>query len=292
MAVEAVFRSWNGKRARDYRNATDIPHDLGTAVNIQAMVFGNVGDDSATGVAMSRDATTGANVLEGDFLVNAQGEDVVAGIRETRPIAELAELMPEPAAEFAAIARRLEQHFHEMQDMEFTIERGKLWLLQTRTGKRTAQAAVRIAVEQAEEGLISREDAVRRVQPEQIDTFLHPQVSAAAKAEVARAGDGAQRLPGCGGRPGRLRRRPGGAVGPGRGSRRHPRPPRDQARRRARAARGQGRPDLQRWPHQPRRPRRPPVRAARGGRCVRRPRRPRDPTVWSSATSRWPRASG
>ncbi|MGF1597941.1 MAG: pyruvate, phosphate dikinase [Acidimicrobiales bacterium] len=180
LAIEAVFDSWRGKRAHDYRVAANIPHDLGTAVNVVAMVFGNMGEDSATGVAMSRDATTGERRLEGDYLINAQGEDVVAGIRPTRPIAQLANDLPAVAAEFAEIAQRLETHHRDMQDMEFTVERGRLWLLQTRSGKRTAQAAVRIAVEQAEEGLISREEAVLRVTPDQIDVFLHPQFSSGA----------------------------------------------------------------------------------------------------------------
>jgi pyruvate, orthophosphate dikinase len=183
LAIEAVFRSWNGKRAIDYRNAAGIPHDLGTGVNIQTMVFGNMGQDSATGVAMSRNATTGEPDIEGDYLTNAQGEDVVAGIRVTKPMGELSEEMPELYGEFATIARRLEQHYREMQDMEFTIERGKLWLLQTRDGKRTAQAAVRIAVDMVEEGLISKEEALMRVTPAQIDFFLHPSfVAEAVKA--------------------------------------------------------------------------------------------------------------
>ncbi|MDH3293413.1 MAG: pyruvate, phosphate dikinase, partial [Acidimicrobiia bacterium] len=179
-AIKAVFESWAGKRAHDYREAANIPHDLGTAVNVVTMVFGNMGDDSATGVAMSRDATTGEDHLEGDYLINAQGEDVVAGIRPTKNIANLADDMPDTAAEFAAIAKRLENHYRDMQDMEFTVEQGKLWILQTRSGKRTAQAAVRIAVELANEGLISREEAVKRVSPEQIDFFLHPQFAAKA----------------------------------------------------------------------------------------------------------------
>ncbi len=174
LAIEAVFRSWNGKRAIDYRNAAGIAHDLGTGVNIQTMVFGNMGSDSATGVAMSRNATTGENHLEGDYLTNAQGEDVVAGIRVTKRMDELEEEMPELYREFASIARRLEEHYREMQDMEFTIERGKLWLLQTRDGKRTAQAAVRIAVDMTDESLITSEEALLRVTPEQIDFFLHP----------------------------------------------------------------------------------------------------------------------
>ena len=174
-ATEAVFKSWNGKRAFDYRNAAGIAHDLGTAVNIQTMVFGNISEDSATGVAMSRNASTGEDELEGDFLVNAQGEDVVAGIRKTLRISALKELFPEIYKEYKDIARKLEVHYRNMQDMEFTIERGKLWLLQTRDGKRTAQAEVRIAVDMVEEGLISKEEAVSRVKPDQVDFFLHPQ---------------------------------------------------------------------------------------------------------------------
>jgi pyruvate,orthophosphate dikinase len=175
-ATEAVFRSWNGKRAIDYRDAAGIDHDLGTAVNIQTMVFGNVGDDSATGVFMSRNATTGEPALEGDYLINAQGEDVVAGTRKTLPILQLKSDMPEMYDQLEKIARRLEQHHRNMQDMEFTIEQGKLWLLQTRDGKRTAQAEVRIAVDMVDEGLISREEAVTRVKPDQVDFFLHPQL--------------------------------------------------------------------------------------------------------------------
>jgi pyruvate,orthophosphate dikinase len=187
LAIEAVFRSWNGKRAIDYRNAANIAHDLGTGVNIQTMVFGNMGDTSATGVAMSRNATTGEPHLEGDYLTNAQGEDVVAGNRVTKPMDELRDEMPGLYGEFATIAESLEQHYREMQDMEFTIERGKLWLLQTRDGKRTAQAAVRIAVDQAQEGLITKTEALMRVTPAQIDFFLHPSfiptVKKAAKDE-------------------------------------------------------------------------------------------------------------
>jgi pyruvate,orthophosphate dikinase len=182
MAILAVFDSWNGKRARDYREAANIAHDLGTGVNVITMVYGNLGEGSATGVAMSRNATTGENVLEGDYLTDAQGEDVVAGTRPTKPLEQLEGEMPKVYGEFEQIARRLERHYRDMQDMEFTVERGKLWILQTRNGKRTAQAAVRIAVELANEELISREEAVLRVAPEQIEFFLHPQFSAAAKA--------------------------------------------------------------------------------------------------------------
>ena len=177
LATEAVFKSWNGKRAIDYRNAAGIAHDLGTAVNIVTMVFGNMGETSATGVAMTRNGSTGERMIEGDYLTNAQGEDVVAGIRMTRDISQMKEEMPEAYQELIDIAQRLEKHYRDMQDMEFTIENGHLWMLQTRDGKRTAQAAVRIAVDMAEENLITREEAVRRVSPEQVDFFLHPQFS-------------------------------------------------------------------------------------------------------------------
>ncbi len=187
LAVEAVFRSWNGKRAVDYRAAAGIPDDLGTAVNIQAMVFGNLGEGSATGVAMSRHGATGAPYIEGDFLLDAQGEDVVAGIRATRDLGELATVMPGAFAELSSIAATLERHYRDMQDMEFTIERGKLWLLQTRDGKRTAQAAVRIAADMAKEGLIDRAEAVRRITPDQVDFFLHPQITQESRS-AARAG--------------------------------------------------------------------------------------------------------
>ncbi|MBS3965948.1 MAG: pyruvate, phosphate dikinase, partial [Truepera sp.] len=196
LATEAVFKSWNGKRAVDYRNAAGIAHDLGTAVNIQAMVFGNMGDTCATGVAMSRNASTGEPELEGDYLINAQGEDVVAGIRVTQPIGDLKFDMPELYAEFEAIAKRLEKHYRNMQDMEFTIEHGKLWILQTRDGKRTAQAEVRIAVDQVEEGLISKTEAVKRVKPEQVDFFLHPQFDDEARKQARRIAKGLNVSPG------------------------------------------------------------------------------------------------
>ncbi len=188
LATEAVFKSWNSPRAFAYRKAANIADDLGTAVNIVTMVFGNMGSDSATGVAMSRNATTGEKSIEGDYLVNAQGEDVVAGIRVTDPVQKLGDDMPEIWQQFTDIAAKLEQHYRNMQDMEFTIERGKLWLLQTRDGKRTAQAAVKIAVDQAEEGLISKEEAVMRVTPEQVDFFLHPQFDQASRTAAKEQG--------------------------------------------------------------------------------------------------------
>jgi pyruvate,orthophosphate dikinase len=196
LATEAVFRSWNGKRARDYREAAGIAHDLGTAVNIQTMVFGNMGDDSGTGVAMSRNATTGESVIEGDYLTNAQGEDVVAGIRATKPIADLSVEMPDIYGQFADIAQSLETHYRDMQDMEFTIEQGKLWLLQTRNGKRTAQAAVRIAVDFATEGLISEKEAVMRISPDQVDFFLHPQFEPSSRAAADHLAAGLNVSPG------------------------------------------------------------------------------------------------
>ena len=175
-ATEAVFRSWHGKRAIDYRNAAGIDHHLGTAVNVQAMVFGNVGEGSSTGVCMSRDGTRGEPELEGDYLEDAQGEDVVAGIRATESIALLKERAPAVYDELEAISKKLESHYRNMQDLEFTVERGKLWVLQTRDGKRTAEAEVRIAVDMTEEGLISRHEALRRVSPQQVDVFLHPKL--------------------------------------------------------------------------------------------------------------------
>ncbi len=160
-ATEAVFKSWNGKRAVDYRRAADIPDDLGTAVNIVTMVFGNMGDNSATGVAFTRDPATGESVLYGDYLTNAQGEDVVAGIRNTKKITELETEMPGVFKQFEDIVEKLEDHYREMQDVEFTIEHGKLWMLQTRNGKRTAKASVKIAVDMVAEGTIDKFEAVR-----------------------------------------------------------------------------------------------------------------------------------
>ncbi len=174
-AIEAVFKSWNGKRAFDYRNAAGISHNLGTAVNIQTMVFGNMGLDSGTGVAFTRNPSTGEKKLFGDFLMNAQGEDVVAGIRTPEPIAQLEGENPAIFTQFADVVAKLEKHYREMQDVEFTIEKGKLWMLQTRDGKRTARAAVRIAVEMVEEDLITRQEAVLRITPQHVLQLLHPQ---------------------------------------------------------------------------------------------------------------------
>jgi len=188
LAVEAVFKSWNGKRAVDYRNAAHIAHDLGTAVNVQTMVFGNMGDQSGTGVAFTRNPSTGEKKLFGDYLMNAQGEDVVAGIRTPIAIAELERENPQIYAQFVEINNKLEHHYRNMQDVEFTIERGKLWMLQTRDGKRTARSAVRIAVEMVQEGLISREEAVLRVTPQNVIQLLHPQFDDVAKDAARKAG--------------------------------------------------------------------------------------------------------
>ncbi len=174
MAVEAVFRSWNNQRAITYRNLYDIPHNLGTAVNVQSMVFGNMGDTSGTGVAFTRNPSTGEKNVFGEFLINAQGEDVVAGIRTPLPIDKLNEVMPEIYKQFIEAAHTLEQHYRDMQDIEFTIEEGKLYFLQTRNGKRTADAALRVAVELVEENLITKKDAVMRVDPKSLDQLLHP----------------------------------------------------------------------------------------------------------------------
>jgi pyruvate,orthophosphate dikinase len=189
LATEAVFNSWNGKRAFDYRNAAGIAHDLGTAVNIITMVFGNMGEGSGTGVVTTRNVSTGEPEIEGDYLTNAQGEDVVAGIRDTKPISALKDEMPRIYAQFDKICKKLEKHYRDVQDVEFTIERGKLWMLQTRDAKRTAQAAVRIAVDLANERRISRDEAVMRVTPDHVDYFLHPQFDPADKSAAKARGD-------------------------------------------------------------------------------------------------------
>ncbi len=180
-AVEAVFKSWFGKRAMDYRNYNKIPHNLGTAVNVVTMVFGNMGDDSGTGVAFSRDPATGERVLYGEYLFNAQGEDVVAGTRTPKKISELAADNPQVYQQFVDIVDRLERHYREMQDMEFTIERGTLYMLQTRTGKRTVKAAVKVAVDMVKEGIITREEALQRIEAAQINQLLLPRFDDKAK---------------------------------------------------------------------------------------------------------------
>ena len=176
MSIKAVFQSWGNPRAVTYRRHYDIPDDLGTAVNVQQMVFGNMGDDSGTGVAFTRNPSTGEKEIFGDYLINAQGEDVVAGIRKTRKLAEMKDDLPSIFGELTGVMNKLEQHYREMEDIEFTIEKNKLYMLQTRDGKRTAAAAVKIAVDMVEEGLISKEEAVAKVDPSQLDQLLHPMI--------------------------------------------------------------------------------------------------------------------
>lgn len=187
-SIEAVFGSWNNQRAIVYRKINKIPDHLGTAVNVQMMVFGNMGDDSGTGVAFTRNPSTGERKLYGEYLVNAQGEDVVAGIRTPQPIASLEQVMPHVYKQFSEIAARLETHYRDMQDIEFTIERGTLFMLQTRNGKRTAQAAVKVAVDLAKEGVISREEALLRVDPDILDQLLHRGIDPSANLQVIAKG--------------------------------------------------------------------------------------------------------
>ena len=196
LAVKAVFASWFGKRANDYRNSQKIAHDLGTAVNVVTMVYGNMGDDSGTGVAFTRDPNTGEGVLYGEYLVNAQGEDVVAGIRTPAKISHLAEEMPAAYAEFQAIGRQLERHYKDVQDLEFTIERGKLYMLQTRSAKRTAAAAVKIAVDMVQEGLIDKREAIGRIEPAQVDQLLRDQFEPAARRAARKIAAGLNASPG------------------------------------------------------------------------------------------------
>jgi len=188
MAIEAVFRSWNNDRAKVYRRQYAIPDDLGTAVNVVAMVFGNLGEDSGTGVAFTRDPATGEKGVYGDYLTNAQGEDVVAGIRNTLPLHELRRLNPEAYRQLLEIMKKLERHYRDMCDIEFTIEKRKLWMLQTRVGKRTGASAVKMAVDMASEGLIKREQAVLRVEPDHLDQLLHPQFDPKADVDVLAKG--------------------------------------------------------------------------------------------------------
>jgi pyruvate,orthophosphate dikinase len=187
-AIHAVFNSWNTPRAVAYRRVNGIPDNLGTAVSVCSMVFGNLGETSGTGVAFTRDPSTGKRVLFGEFLVNAQGEDVVAGIRDPLPIARMRERLPEAFAELVEVQERLERHYRDMQDLEFTVERGRLYLLQTRTAKRSAAAAVRVAVEMVDEGLITQQEAVLRVDPAQLDQLLHPMVDPDAQVQVLTTG--------------------------------------------------------------------------------------------------------
>lgn len=188
LAINAVFNSWNNQRAIVYRRLNKIPDHLGTAVNIQSMVFGNMGNDSGTGVAFTRNPSTGEHLLYGEYLINAQGEDVVAGIRTPQPIRTLKDEMPEVFQQFVETSKRLEQHYQDMQDIEFTVERGELYILQTRTGKRTAQAAIRIAVEMVEEGIIDRKMALLRVDPDQLNQLLHRRIDESFERKILAKG--------------------------------------------------------------------------------------------------------
>jgi pyruvate,orthophosphate dikinase len=196
LAIKAVFASWFGKRANDYRNSQKIAHDLGTAVSVVTMVFGNMGNDSGTGVAFTRDPNTGEKVLYGEYLVNAQGEDVVAGIRTPEEISHLADEMPEAYAEFQRIATQLENHYRNVQDLEFTIERGRLYMLQTRDAKRTAAAAVKIACDMVEDGVITKAEAVARIEPAQVDQLLRDQFDPIARKVAKRIAKGLNASPG------------------------------------------------------------------------------------------------
>lgn len=195
-AVKAVFRSWDNPRANTYRRLNNIPYEWGTAVNIQSMVFGNMGDDSGTGVAFTRDPSTGEKKLYGEYLFNAQGEDVVAGIRTPKPISELEKDNKELYDQFQEISNKLEAHYRDMQDMEFTIEKGKLYMLQTRNGKRTAQAALKIAISLVEEGLLTEKEAVLKVEPKQLDSLLHPQFDPASLKNATVIATGLNASPG------------------------------------------------------------------------------------------------
>lgn len=188
LAIEAVFQSWESKRAVEYRRIHRIPNDLGTACNVQAMVFGNMGTTSGTGVAFTRDPSTGEKQFFGEYLINAQGEDVVAGLRTPEPLASLQEKLPECYRQLEAIYQNLEHHYRDMQDMEFTVQEGRLWMLQTRPGKRTAKAAIKIAVDMVNEGLIGKKEALLRVEPDQIDQLLHPMISPRVHRQVLAKG--------------------------------------------------------------------------------------------------------
>ena len=196
-AIKAVFRSWDNPRANVYRRDNDIPYSWGTAVNVQMMAFGNMGDDCGTGVAFTRDPATGENGLFGEFLTNAQGEDVVAGVRTPMHISEMEQKFPEAFAQFKEVCNTLEKHYRDMQDMEFTVEHGKLYMLQTRNGKRTAQAALKIACDLVDEGMRTEEEAVAMIDPRNLDTLLHPQFDAAALKAATPMAKALGASPGC-----------------------------------------------------------------------------------------------
>jgi pyruvate,orthophosphate dikinase len=195
-AIKAVFRSWDNPRANVYRRDNDIPYSWGTAVNVQSMAFGNMGDDCGTGVAFTRDPATGSKGLFGEFLTNAQGEDVVAGVRTPMKITEMEQKFPEAFEQFKNVCKTLEDHYRDMQDMEFTVEHGKLYMLQTRNGKRTAQAALKIACDLVDEGMRTEEEAVAMIDPRNLDTLLHPQFDPAVLKKAVPMGKGLGASPG------------------------------------------------------------------------------------------------
>ena len=216
LAIKAVFASWFGKRARDYREYNKIAHDLGTAVNVVTMVFGNMGDDSGTGVAFTRDPNTGEKVLFGEYLTNAQGEDVVAGIRTPQPISQMRRSCPRRTPSSSASPSASRRHYRDVQDLEFTIERGRLFMLQTRSAKRTAAAAVRIAADMVDEGIINEREALSRIEPAHVDQLLRDQFDEKRQEARRSAIAGPERVTRRGRRQGRLQRRPGlrdGAAG-------------------------------------------------------------------------------
>ena len=215
MSVEAVFGSWMTPRAVRYREVENIRGLLGTAVNVQSMVYGNMGDDSGTGVGFTRNPSTGENKFFGEFLVNAQGEDVVAGIRTPQPVAEMAKWNKEIYNQILGIKKTLEDHYRDMQDIEFTIERGTLYMLQTRTGKRTGAAAVKVACDMVKEGLIDEKTAVLRIPANDLTQLLLPSFDPKAKAKAEQTGQGAARLAGCRGRQAGVHGRRGGGTGQG-----------------------------------------------------------------------------
>jgi pyruvate, orthophosphate dikinase len=245
LAIQAVFGSWMGRRAVDYRRAEKLPDDWGTAVNVQTMVFGNMGEDSGTGVAFTRDPNTGEKILYGNFLANAQGEDVVAGIRNAEPITAMEAHNATVYQQFVQIAGQLEKTYRDMQDLEFTVERGKLYMLQTRSGKRTGRAAVKIAKDMESEGLISKDEALLRVEPRHVVQLLLPRFDEAAKAAADAGGKLIAMGVGVAGRGrgrGRVRPGPGRAHRAGRQAR-HPGAARDRSRRLPRHDRLAGDPD-------------------------------------------------
>ncbi len=271
MAIDAVFSSWNGKRAIDYRRQNKIADDLGTAVNVQSMVFGNRGDDSGTGVAFTRDPSTGEKVPYGDYLINAQGEDVVAGIRNTLPLADLEQVDPESYRGLRDVMHKLEQHYRDMCDIEFTIEQGRLWILQTRVGKRTAFGEWVMANDMLEEGLITEDEALLRVDANRLEELFKRRIDASGRYPDR---DRAQCFTGSSDRRRRVHRRrsAGSRSGGGAG---HPGPPRDHARRLPRHDRGPGHLDERGWHEQSRRRRRSRRGHPRGvrRRCDQAPRR-------------------